>query len=80
MITRELERAGLPTAHICTMTPVALMAGSNRIIPGSGVVHPVGDADLDARAEKNLRRTIIESALRALQTELQEQKIFPRPV
>lgn len=55
------------------------MAGSNRIIPGSGIVHPVGDADLDAKAEKALRRTIVERAIEALQTELQEQTVFPRP-
>ena len=61
------------------MTPVALMVGSNRIIPGSGIVHPVGNADLDPEAEKALRRAIVEKALEALQTELQEQKLFPHP-
>jgi len=62
------------------MTPVALMVGSNRIIPGSGIVHPVGNADLEPKAEKALRRAIVEKALEALQTELTEQKLFPRPV
>ena len=59
------------------MTPVALMVGSNRIVPGSGIVHPVGDIDLDAKAEKTLRRTIVKKALDALQTDLTEQKVFP---
>ena len=62
------------------MTPVALMVGSNRVIPGSGIVHPVGDGDLNTEAEKTLRWSIIEMALEALQTELYEQKRFPRPV
>jgi len=66
-------------AHVCTMTPIALMVGSNRIIPGSGIVHPVGNADLEPKAEKTLRRAIVEKALEALQTELTEQKLFPRP-
>lgn len=61
------------------MTPIAVMVGSNRIIPGSGIVHPVGNADLDPRSEKKLRRAIVEEALKALQTELTEQKLFPRP-
>jgi len=55
------------------------MVGSNRIIPASGIVHPVGNADLDPENEKMLRRTIVEKALEALQTEIQEQKLFPRP-
>ena len=61
------------------MTPVALMVGSSRIIPGSGIVHPAGNADLDPEAEKALRRAIVEKALEALQTELQEQKVFSPP-
>jgi glycine reductase complex component B subunit gamma len=59
------------------MTPVALMVGSNRIIPAFGIVHPVGNADLAPKAEKALRRAIVERALDALQTDLTEQKLFP---
>ena len=62
------------------MTPIAVMIGANRIIPGAGVIHPLGNADLDPEAEKTLRRAIVEEALEALQTELTEQKLFPRPV
>ncbi len=58
------------------MTPVALMVGSNRIIPGSGIVHPVGNADLETEEEKRLRRSIIKSALEALQTEVEEPTLF----
>ena len=74
----ELERAGIPTAHISTITPVALMVGSNRVITGSGIVHPVGNIDLDAKAEKKLRRAIVERALEVLQIKLTEQKLFER--
>lgn len=76
----EIEKAGIPTAHVSTMTPIAVMVGANRIIPGSGVVHPVGNVDLDPKAEKTLRRAIVEKALEALQTELTEQKLFPSPI
>jgi len=78
-MTKELEGAGIPTAHVCTMTPIALMVGSNRIVPGSGIIHPVGNADLEPKAEKALRRTIVEKALETLEAELQDQKLFPRP-
>jgi len=62
------------------MTPVALMVGSNRVIPGSGIVHPVGNPDLELKSEKALRRVIVEKALQALQTEITEQRLFPRSV
>ncbi len=61
------------------MTPVALMVGSNRIIPGSGIAHPLGNPDLAPKAEKTLRRTIVGRALEALQTDVTEQKVFPPP-
>jgi glycine reductase complex component B subunit gamma len=64
----ELEQAGLPVAHICTMTPVAEMVGSNRVVAGNGIVHPVGDASLPAAAERAIRRGIVERALQLLST------------
>jgi glycine reductase len=67
VLAKELERVGLPTAQVCALTPVALMVGSNRIIPAASVVHPVGDPQRDPAAEKALRRKIVEEALRALQ-------------
>ena len=66
----------MPTAQICTMTPVALMVGENRIFPGFGIIHHVGNANLDSETEKRLRMTIVEKALEALETELNQQKVF----
>ena len=54
------------------------MVGSNRIIPGLGIIHPVGNADLDPKEEKRLRRAIVEKALEALQTEVKEPTLFVR--
>ena len=67
MLTKELERVGIPTAHVCALTPVALMVGSNRIVPAASVVHPVGDPHRDPKAEKALRRSLVEEALKALE-------------
>ncbi len=79
-MTVEIEKASIPTAHITTMTPIAVMVGSNRIIPGSGIIHPLGNIELDPREEKTLRRNIVERALEALQTGVTEQKLFSRLV
>jgi betaine reductase len=67
VLAKELERAGLPTAQVCALTPVALMVGSNRIVPAASVVHPVGDPNRDPKAEKALRRSLVEEALKALE-------------
>ncbi len=53
-------------AHICTMTPVAEMVGSNRVVPGNGIVHPTGDATQAPDEERALRRAILERALKIL--------------
>ena len=58
------------------MTPVASLVGSNRIIPGAGIVHPVGSAGLAPESETALRRRIVEKALASLQEEIEEQKLF----
>ena len=62
----ELERAGLPTAQICTMTPVAEMVGANRVVTGNGITHPLGDAERTPEEERGIRRTILERALQVL--------------
>ena len=67
-MTVEVEKAGIPTAQISTMTPIALMVGSNRVILGKGIIHPVGNIDLDPKEEKKLRRAIVEEALESLQS------------
>lgn len=66
MITTELERAGIPTVQVCTMTPVAQMVGANRIVTGHGIVHPLGDAEATAEEEHAVRRRILQNALEAL--------------
>jgi len=52
------------------------MVGSTRILPGQKIVNPVGDADLPREEERKLRRSIVEKALKALQTEVEEQRIM----
>ncbi len=62
------------------MTPIAVTVGSNRILPGGGILHPVGNADLNAEEERRFRRKLVEQALVALQTKLTEQRLFDSPV
>jgi len=52
------------------------MVGSNRILPAQKIVNPMGNADLPPDEEKKLRRSIVEKAVKALQTEIGEQRIL----
>ena len=75
-MVKELERAGLPTAHICSIVPISRTVGANRIVPSVAIPHPLGDPTKTAEEEKIIRRALIEKALTALETEIAEQRVF----
>jgi len=73
-MVKEIERAGIPVVHICTVTPISMTVGANRIVPAVAIPH--GNPALDKEEEKKLRRGIVEKALEALTTEVDGQKVF----
>ena len=73
-MVKEIERAGIPVVHICTVTPISMTVGANRIVPAIAI--PLGNPALDQEEEKKLRRGIVEKALEALTTEVDGQKVF----
>ena len=75
-MVKEVERAGIPVVHVCTVTPISMTVGANRIVPAIAIPHPLGNPALSAKEEKELRRHIVEKALVALQTEVSDQTIF----
>lgn len=75
-MVKEIERAGLPVVHMCTVVPISLTVGANRIIPTVAIPHPLGNPNLDAVADKALRRKLVEEALVALTTEVSGQTVF----
>ena len=77
-MVKEIERAGIPVVHVCTVVPISLTVGANRIVPAVAIPHPLGNPSLAADEEKKLRRKIVEKALEALQTEVVEQTVFER--
>ena len=62
--------------HICTIVPISLTTGANRILPGVAIPYPVGDPDKSMEEEKILRRKIVKASLEALATEIKEQRVF----
>lgn len=75
-MVKEVERAGIPVVHMCTVVPISLTVGANRIVPTIAIPHPLGDPKLDPKEEKALRRKLVERALEALETEVTEQTVF----
>lgn len=77
-MVKEIERAGLPVVHMCTITPISLTVGANRIVPTIAIPHPLGNPALDKADEKKLRRQLVEKALKALTTEVTGQTVFDK--
>lgn len=75
-MVKGIERTGIPVVHVCTVTPISLTVGANRIVPAIAIPHPLGNPALDADEEKKLRRQIVLKALDALKTEVNEQTVF----
>ena len=75
-MVKEIERAGLPVVHMCTVVPISLTVGANRIVPTIAIPHPLGNPALDKEEENKLRRKLVDKALKALTTEVDGQTVF----
>ena len=75
-MVKELERAGLPTVHICSIVPISQTVGANRIVPSIAIPHPLGDPSKSPAEELNLRKALVIRALQALQTQISQQTVF----
>ena len=75
-MVKEIERAGLPVVHICTVTPISMTVGANRIVPAIAIPHPLGNPALGKDEECARLKGLVEKALKALTTEVDGQTIF----
>ncbi len=75
-MVKEIEKAGLPVVHVCTIVPISLTVGANRIVPAVAIPHPLGNPELPQDEERALRRRLVEKALEALQSEVAGQTVF----
>lgn len=66
----------MPVVHIATVVPISLTVGANRIVPAVAIPHPLGNPKMDPVEEKVLRRSLVEKALSALTTEVEDQTVF----
>jgi betaine reductase len=75
-MVKEIERMGIAVVHVCTVTPISLTVGANRIVPAVAIPHPLGNPKLNAQEEFSLRKKLVEQALEALATPVSEQTVF----
>ena len=66
----------MPVVHMASIVPISQSVGANRIIPTVAIPYPLGNPNLSAEEEKNIRRKLVEKALAALQTEVTGQTVF----
>ncbi len=77
-MVKEIERAGIPVVHMCTIVPISLTVGANRIVPTIAIPHPLGNPALSLEEERDIRRNLLTRALKALETEVSEQTVFEK--
>lgn len=75
-MVKEIERVGIPVVHICTVVPISLTVGANRIVPAIAIPHPLGNPSLTMEEERVIRRTLLGKAIKALSTEVEGQTVF----
>ena len=63
---------------MCTIVPISLTVGANRIVPTIAIPHTLGNPSLTLEEEKEIRRELLTRALKALETEVSEQTVFEK--
>ena len=61
---------------ISAMFPLAEQVGASRIVKGVKIPHPCGDPSLPGEVDEKLRKSIVETALKALEEEVEESTVF----
>ena len=75
-MSKELDREGINVAVVSAIPMIPLAAEVNRVVRGVRVEHVCGDPNLNEENDQRLMRRIVETALRALQTEVAGPTLF----
>ncbi|MDF2882419.1 MAG: selenoprotein glycine/betaine/sarcosine/D-proline reductase family [Clostridiaceae bacterium] len=63
---------------MCTVVPISLTVGANRIVPTIAIPHPLGNPSLEKKDEFELRYKLVEKAIKALETPVDGQTVFDK--
>jgi glycine reductase len=78
-MAKAIEKTGIPVALITALTTLAEDVGAPRIVQGVRIPHPCGNPTLPPDRDQEMRKRILLTALKALQTAVQESTIFTDP-
>jgi glycine reductase len=71
-----MEQAGFPVVNITAVPSVSQMVGLSRVLRGESVANVLGNAQLNRKEEKSLRRRYVLRALELLRTEGDCKQVF----
>ena len=77
-MVKEIDRVGIPVVHVCTVVPISLTIGANRIVPAVGIPYPLGNPTMSDEDSYKIRMNLVKKALKALETEVHEQTVFEK--
>jgi glycine reductase len=66
-----LEAVGIPSSHICTVTPISKTVGAVRIVPAFAIPFPVGNPMDTSEKESEIRNRIVDEALDMLTVDVE---------
>ena len=75
-MSKQIELAGIPVVHACSIVPISKTVGANRILPTIAIPHPFGAPNKSPEEEKKMRKELVKKALKALATPIDEQRVF----
>ena len=75
-MVKEVARVGIPVVHMCTITPISLTVGANRIIPTIAIPYPLGNPTLEPADEYALRYKLVSKAIEAFTIPVEQQTVF----
>ncbi len=78
-MAKAIEQAGIPVALITALTTLAEDVGAPRIVQGVRIPHPCGNPTLPSDRDQEMRRRVLLTALKALQTPVEKSTIFTDP-
>jgi len=77
MLSKEIERVGIPTVCVTAFHTVAERVATNRILIAGGKFHyPFGNPDLPKQKEFQWRRIMVKAALNLLTKPVEKVTVF----
>ncbi len=61
---------------LCNLVSIATRVGAPRVVPTRGIPYPTGDPSLGPEEERAWRRQLLETALEAVATPVEQPTVF----